>query len=71
MAKNHVYHVIGGQYRSINYGSFDTLRKAMLCATRNLEFHDNWVGWVKPEIYVDDNSYPSYVFEKTKWVQLY
>lgn len=69
--KNHVYHVIGGQYEKINYGSFDTLQKAKRCATAHPEYHDNFKDWVKPSIYVDDDCYPTYRWNGDKWVQLY
>ena len=71
MAKNHVFHVIGGQYKSILYGSFATLQEAKQCAIEHDEFRDNFVGWVKPSIYVDNDYYPICHWEGDEWVQFY
>lgn len=57
------YFVIGGQYKFYNYGGSETLLGAKRLATKNMEYHDNWVGWVKPSIYrAEDcrNGYPEY-----------
>lgn len=45
------YVVIGGQYDSYFYGSFDSLHAAKICATQHEEYWDNWQGWHKPKIY--------------------
>lgn len=49
------YQVIGGQYEPYWVGESDTLRGAKIIATRNMEYHDNWIGWVKPSIYEADD----------------
>jgi len=51
MKKEINYYVIGGQYASFNHGGARTLLGAKRLATKNMEYHDNWVGWVKPSIY--------------------
>lgn len=50
------YQVIGGQYEPYWYGESDTLRGAKIIATKNMEHWDNWQGWHKPSIYLDENT---------------
>ena len=45
------YAVIGGQYRDICYGVFDSLHAAKIAASKNIEFWDNFAGWHCPVIY--------------------
>lgn len=45
------FYVIGGQYRSYNYGGAYTLEGAKRLATKHEEYWDNWQGWHKPAIY--------------------
>jgi hypothetical protein len=45
------YAVIGGQYESYYYGTYDTLEEAKASRDENEEFHDNFAGFVKPKIY--------------------
>ena len=51
MKKEINYYVIGGQYEAYNHGGTATLLGAKRLATKCEEYHDNWVGWVKPDIY--------------------
>jgi hypothetical protein len=52
------YAVIGGQYQSYFYGTFNTLEEAMTARNENEEFHDNHVGYVKPKIWDFEDCHP-------------
>ena len=47
------YAVIGGQYGAYCYNKtpIKTLRGAKMCASKNMEYHDNWQGWTYPAVY--------------------
>lgn len=51
MKKEFKFYVIGGQYYYYNHGGAYTLEGAKRLATKNTEYHDNWCGWCKPDIY--------------------
>lgn len=51
MKKEINYYVIGGQYAAYNHGGTRTLLGAKRLATKCEEYHDNWVGFVKPSIF--------------------
>lgn len=45
------YQVIGG-YRATWYGESESLTGAKIIASRDAEYWDNYIGWVKPHIYL-------------------